>query len=279
MMTQPNDSHPAFDAISQGDLASLRKLVDADPDLVSFCDSFGDTLLLTAIDEEQVEIVRFLIAEGADPDVAVNDGYTCLLTAVESDTEESLEIVRLLIAAGASTRVAGTSGWTPLHMAAARGQLDKVRLLLDVGADVNQRTEIDGGNTPLMEAASQGHAKVVRLLLEAAAETMIRNDITGHTAIEAAQHAAIGPDPNVYKMLRDEPQLVSPNDVLDEIVNQMKEQTDVSDEVVSSMRRELENYDAAASYAEAAKRTQLQGDFETTIRLLANAIAEDSKSS
>uniref|UniRef100_A0A673K245 SOCS box domain-containing protein n=1 Tax=Sinocyclocheilus rhinocerous TaxID=307959 RepID=A0A673K245_9TELE len=50
---------------------------------------------------------------------------------------------------------------TPLQEAAARGQTQCVRLLLDAGAQVNVY-----GSTPLCEACSVGNVECVRLLLE-----------------------------------------------------------------------------------------------------------------
>ena len=51
--------------------------------------------------------------------------------------------------------------------AAKNGDADKVRALIDSGADV---THFDGGGlTPLMHAAKLGHSDVVRMLLSAGA--------------------------------------------------------------------------------------------------------------
>src|SRR4051794_2661725 len=104
----------------------------------------------------------------------------------------------------------GTNGWTPLHMAAASGQVDKARLLIEAGARVNQQTEIDGGDTPLMEAARSGHARMVQLLLDHGADPSIRNWISERTALEEAAYVASGPDPDVYRYLKERPITVNP---------------------------------------------------------------------
>ena len=56
---------------------------------------------------------------------------------------------------------------TPLQVAAFAGQAQKVKALLEAGAQPDLRQE--GRYTPLMFAAWQGHTEVVRLLLEAGA--------------------------------------------------------------------------------------------------------------
>jgi cytohesin len=61
-----------------------------------------------------------------------------------------------------------TTSRTLLHMAAANGNLAKVRSLLLSGAQINARDQF--GCTPLHRAANKGHIEIVRLLLEQGAD-------------------------------------------------------------------------------------------------------------
>jgi hypothetical protein len=54
-----------------------------------------------------------------------------------------------------------------LYAAARDGDVEKVRLLLEAGADVNWANEAEGQFTPLIFAAQNGHTECVRLLLAA----------------------------------------------------------------------------------------------------------------
>ena len=60
-------------------------------------------------------------------------------------------------------------GVTPLHVAAAGGHADAVRLLVRHGAALDERT--DEGHTPLDLATSLGHDVVVQLLSDAASHS------------------------------------------------------------------------------------------------------------
>ena len=69
-------------------------------------------------------------------------------------------------------------------MAAARGQLDAVRLLLDRGADPS--VPDSAGTAPLMLAAGGGHAAVVRELVARGADLDALGPESGRTAFHYA---------------------------------------------------------------------------------------------
>ncbi len=73
-----------------------------------------------------------------------------------------IQIVRSLLAGGADVTLRDYKGRTPLHVAAENKLEAVVRLLLDAGADVLARDGED--KTPLDLAVSQGHLAVAQLL-------------------------------------------------------------------------------------------------------------------
>lgn len=148
--------------------------------------------------------MRFLLSHGADPNIEVDDGYTCLLSVIESEQVVSKAIVDALIGAGADLQYSGINGWTPLHMAAARGSTQIAEVLVKAGADVNRRKEIDGEETPLMEAAFAGQPAMVELLLSHGADPSLRDTMEGRTPLAIARDASKGPDPEVVRVFKEQ---------------------------------------------------------------------------
>ena len=73
-----------------------------------------------------------------------------------------LEIVKCLLAAGADKEKAVNDGWTPPIEAADKGHVEIVRVLLAAGAKKDKITA--GGKTALSRATSQDHQEIVQLL-------------------------------------------------------------------------------------------------------------------
>ena len=174
------------DALLDNDPDQVRHAIENNPSLIEERDFVGDTPLMNAIDFGCLELVRWLIEAGANVNAEVDDGFTPLHSAIESDADVSTTIVGLLLKAGAEIEARGCNGWTPLQMAACRGYLDKVKVLVEAGADINARLEIDAEETVLMEAAFGGNADVVRFLLQKGADPTAR-DSFGRTAAKYAK--------------------------------------------------------------------------------------------
>lgn len=80
--------------------------------------------------------------------------------------EPRLDIVRLLLAAGADPNAGNDRGWTPLHQAGYRNDAPLAALLLSAGARVDVEAHGTGG-TPLSVALFWGHRKVSEVLARA----------------------------------------------------------------------------------------------------------------
>ena len=74
--------------------------------------------------------------------------------------------------------------YTPLHQASFYGALESGRCLLDHGADINAR-DYDGW-TPLLLAAYQGHVELVRMLLKRGAEINPHDNYSRRTPLHWA---------------------------------------------------------------------------------------------
>ena len=260
MVTNEANDTWTSDTLQKGDVKAIRKRVLDDPGFLLARDYVGNTPLLTAIEFDNLELVTFLLQRGADPNVAVDDGYTCLLTAIESDETVSIKIVATLINAGADIHFAGINGWTPLHMAAARGHAEKVKLLITAGADLNQRKDIDAHETPLLEAAFMGQPETVKLLLENGADASLRDVINNRTPLETAKYAAAGPDPEVYKLLKKENMQIDTEDIFDDM--------DLPSDQLKILRKEVSKVDMAESYFQNSTEIVESGNHAEVIRIL-----------
>jgi ankyrin repeat protein len=93
-----------------------------------------------------------------------------------------LERVQILLEKGADPNFVDDNGLTALHMAADRGHIEITRLLLNQGANVNAQDL--NGDTPLHNACLCEHKDIIVLLLGKGADKSTKNT-SGETPIDA----------------------------------------------------------------------------------------------
>jgi ankyrin len=189
-------------AVLNGNAAILRKLLDAgaDPNTAT---PGGETALMTASRTGNVEAVTLLIDRGAN--VNARDTVRAQTGLMWAVTENHPSIVKLLVARGADikarttvttpkgeyvpARAGGASGngiirqralpkadggMTPLLFAVRDGNVAMTRLLLELGADINQSS---GNHTsPLLIALLNGQVALATELLERGANPNLADD-------------------------------------------------------------------------------------------------------
>ncbi len=114
-----------FQLVRSGDAARLRGLFERGFDAPNIQDGKGNSLLMLASYNGQLETTRVLLEHGGDPQIA-ND-----------------------------------MGQIPLAGAAFKGNVEMARLLIEHGADVNAR--MSDGKTPLMFAAMFNRLEIIDL--------------------------------------------------------------------------------------------------------------------
>ena len=155
-------------AILADDSAAVHELVTADSSLVSrrvgearLYDSkifhwlyVGDTALHLAAADYRVEIIRLLLAAGADVNAAMNhrhsrplhyaaDGY---IIGPAWDPERQVKTIECLLTAGADVNAQDNNGAGALHRAVRTRCAAAARALLEAGAEPNLRNK--PGSTP-----------------------------------------------------------------------------------------------------------------------------------
>jgi ankyrin repeat protein len=138
-----------------------------------------ETLLSAAVHGNQIEIVRLLLARGADVNLS---SYLEVRPVEIAANDERLPIIKELLNRGASLKRSQT-GKTPLWNAAMSGEVGAIKLLLAQGADPNELGTYD--EPPLSRAAGNGYTEAVRALLVGGARVNA-TDKQGNTPLLSA---------------------------------------------------------------------------------------------
>ncbi|KAM6912926.1 kinase D-interacting substrate of 220 kDa B isoform 1-T1 [Xenentodon cancila] len=149
-----------FSYVEEENLAAIKAHLDKFRDVDSRSDN-GQTPLMVAAEQGNLEIVQELIRRGANVNLDDVDCWTALISAAK---EGHIDVVRELLENNANLEHRDMGGWTPLMWAAYKGRTEVAQLLLERGANPN----ITGQYSvyPVIWAAGRGHAQIVHLLLQ-----------------------------------------------------------------------------------------------------------------
>ncbi len=126
----------------------------------------GEELALEEeIAQRHIEVIRLLLAAGADVNARGVTGFSPLMSGVLLC---DIRVLEALIEAGADVNARSDEGITALMLASLAGKASTVRILIDAGADVNAKM-FKSNETALTAAMSNRHIEVIRMLIAAGA--------------------------------------------------------------------------------------------------------------
>ncbi len=137
------------------------------------------TALMVAVNNNYTDKAKFLLDHGADINTRDSDGESALIMAINRG---NLPMIRWLVKEGADVNVVNRRGKGALFLAAYRDE-DMVRFLINSGAEVDIADEHE--ETALMVATQKGKLEIARLLIDNGADVNKKN-LLGGSALEFA---------------------------------------------------------------------------------------------
>jgi len=121
--------------------------------------------LLMAAAADEPGMVKWLLTQGADPNVKGEMGLSPLIICAVANS--SADTARVLLDAGADVNLKGQKGWTATMFAASRGKIDILKVLVAKMPDVNATN--DEGQTALALARGKNQTDAAVILKDAGA--------------------------------------------------------------------------------------------------------------
>jgi len=136
------------------DTVPVHGLMQFDASWVNFD---GQTSFVRAALSGDIEVMRILLENGADPNIATSQGTTALMAAsgvnwipgqtYSRSEADYAEAVKLCLERGADVNAANSLGFTAMHGAANRGWESIIQVLADHGAKLDVKD--NAGRTPM----------------------------------------------------------------------------------------------------------------------------------
>lgn len=168
---------------AENDDINLVQLLLGNGAFASSCPIFGNARF---IESRSYDLI-WRISSGYGPRYAEGErGYTALQYAIQN---QSIELVTFLLCNGADANIGSIFCDSPLQMSARLGNSVIAKLLLDAGADVHAFPALYNGRTAIQAAAECGCLPLVLMLLQANASLNApAGEKQGMTALQVAAY-------------------------------------------------------------------------------------------
>lgn len=151
-------THDMLKAVEDRDMAGVRKYLFSGANINGFKE--GRPGILIALENRDYSMMRFLLENGARPNIKDNNIQETTLMAAAAKGDEVA--VRLLVEFGADINQPDRQGRTALMKAAGNRKKDAVKVLIELGADIYQSDYT--GRDALQYAQDARARSVIRLL-------------------------------------------------------------------------------------------------------------------
>ena len=165
-----NGHYPIHAAINSKDIDVLQLFIKNNED-ANKTGASGTTPLYFAVNYiGDIDIIDYLLEQGALPNTPVKGGFTPIYAATEKCR---LDIIKKLVAKDGNIEQAIDCGDAPMSMAAYRGNLDIIKYYKDLGASINIKNK--NGDMPIHEAHIGAKIEIVDYLLEQGVDINAKN--------------------------------------------------------------------------------------------------------
>lgn len=146
-----------------------------------------ETPLTLAVLDNDLKKAKKLIDEGADVNEKNDLGESPIIATTYLDTDYiDLDMLKLLLENGADPAIGDEEDYTVLHAAASMSDMEAIDLLLKYKADINIKDSY--GQTPIFETVYEDNAVTFKHLVDKGANLMIVND-DGETLKDVAEYS------------------------------------------------------------------------------------------
>jgi len=182
---------PLWFVVEAEDLEAVKLLHDHGAK-INHTNNFGSSMLVGTFLHKRFEVLDYLVAKGADINMADSAGHTPLMTAITSLGGKNAKSIFKFVEKFLTYKPkldfeqikGGGGGYSAMHLAARIGVVDAGKLLLDNGASIDIKSLATGG-TPLHTAASANQIDFAKFLLKRKANLEIY-DSSGSTPLMLA---------------------------------------------------------------------------------------------
>ena len=164
---------PIYQAAANGDIVEVENLLNQGVNVnMRLFPGDNSTPIHWASSRGKDEVIKLLIARGADINASDKEGATVLMVAWMTKNPTT---INLLLKHGADVNIKDKEGWSILRHAVGEGNGELVKTLITYGADINSKAR-DGSSVLIYAAGTEANIKIVNTLIAHGADVNTEDD-------------------------------------------------------------------------------------------------------